>query len=116
MLESNPFMNLSWEITATERIKCALFGPLLIPPRIALVLSCLFSAYFWARLSMIGGVDLNKPLPYWRLMVRMDGVAMGWVGLSCAWNCRNVDPLIGGLTCMHMTHTINRSIDSSSGP
>lgn len=73
MLESNPFMNLSWEMTPWERLKCALWGPLLIPPRIPLLLSCLFTAYFWAQLSTIGGVDLNKPLPYWRIMVKREG-------------------------------------------
>lgn len=62
-------MNLSWEMTPLERLKCALLGPLLVPPRIALVVSCLFTAYFWAQLSTIGGVEINKPLPHWRLMV-----------------------------------------------
>ena len=74
MLEHNPFMNLSWEVTASERVKCALLGPLLLPPRVLLLVGCVFAAYFWGRLSCIGGVDLNKPLPYWRIMVRPGGV------------------------------------------
>lgn len=77
MLEHNPFMNLTWEVTSGERVKCALLGPLLMPPRILLLVTCVFTAYFWGRLSCIGGVDLNKPLPYWRIVVRgsLDGLS-----------------------------------------
>lgn len=71
MLEHNPFMNLSWEVTPAERLKCALCGPLLMPPRIVLLFTCVFTAYFWGRLSTIGA-DLDKPLPYWRIVVRLE--------------------------------------------
>ncbi len=77
MLESNPFMNLSWEVAPSERAQCALCGPLLMPPRIALLFTCVFTAYFWARISSIGA-DLDKPLPYWRIVV---GGWVGWLGM-----------------------------------
>ena len=63
---ANPFMNFTWSIPRLERIKCALLGPLLIPPRLILLFVSLFGAYGFGKLSTIGA-ELERPLPRWRI-------------------------------------------------
>lgn len=62
----NPFMNNTWEISRLERLKCALFGPVLIPPRLLLLFVSLLGAYGFGKLSTIGA-ELERPLPRWRI-------------------------------------------------
>ena len=59
-------MNFTWAIPRLERIKCALFGPVLIPPRLLLLFVSLFGAYGFGKLSTIGA-ELERPLPRWRI-------------------------------------------------
>lgn len=63
---ANPFMNFTWAIPRMERIKCALLGPVLIPPRLVLLFVSLFGAYGFGKLSTIGA-ELERPLPRWRI-------------------------------------------------
>jgi len=65
-LIANPFMNFTWAIPRLERIKCALFGPVLIPPRLLLLFVSLFGAYGFGKFSTIGA-KLDRPLPRWRI-------------------------------------------------
>lgn len=63
---SNPFMNNTWEISRPERLKCALCGPVLIPPRLALLFISLMGAYGFGTLSTLGA-ELERPLARWRI-------------------------------------------------
>lgn len=63
---ANPFMNFTWAIPRMERIKCALLGPVLIPPRLILLFVSLLGAYGFGKLSTIGA-ELERPLPRWRI-------------------------------------------------
>ncbi|KAM3576955.1 hypothetical protein VYU27_001097 [Nannochloropsis oceanica] len=62
----NPFMNNTWEIYRLERLKCAVFGPVLIPPRLLLLIVSLLGAYGFGKLSTIGA-ELERPMPRWRI-------------------------------------------------